>query len=124
MILTLKNLTSLFDNICDFQIPYGLNSDEDIILESLKMGLKNIFIPNVLYKSNYEYNFITTRSFGMHSKNRDNVKKIFIDKWGFDMPIKMDLDEKIATIKKAKKLHGNDIVWSSNFYSYDYQFYN
>ena len=36
----------------------------------------------------------------------------------------MDLGEKIAIIKKAKKLHGKDIVWSSNFYSYDYQFYN
>ena len=123
MIFKKPNL-SLFDNICDFQIPYGLNSDEDIILESLKMGLKNIFIPNVSYKSNYEYNFDTTRSFELHSKNKDKCKKIFFDKWRFDIPDKMDLGEKIAIIKKAKKLHGKDIVWSSNFYSYDYQFYN
>ena len=69
MIFKKPNL-SLFDNICDFQIPYGLNSDEDIILESLKMGLKNIFIPNVLYKSNYEYNFITTKVLGCTQEQR------------------------------------------------------
>ena len=119
-----KDNLNLFNKICDFQIPYGLDSDEDIILESLKMGLKNIFIPNVSYKSNYEFNFTTTRSFELHSADKDKCKKIFIDKWGFEIPIKLDLKEKISTIKKAKRLHGKEIVWTSDLYSYDYQLFD
>ena len=119
-----KDNLNLFRNICDFQVPYGLNSDEDISLESLKLGLKNIFIPNVSYKSNYEFNFTTTRSYRQHSMDQDKCRKIFIDKWGFDMPTKFDLKKKILIIKKARRLHGKEIIWTSDFYSYDYQLLN
>jgi hypothetical protein len=123
MIFKKANL-NLFRNICDFQVPYGLNSDEDISLEFLKIGLKNIFIPNVSYKCNYEFNFTTTRSYGLHSMDKDKCRKIFIDKWGFDQPTKLDLKEKVSIIKKARELHGKEIVWTSDFYSYDYQLFN
>ena len=116
-----KDSLSLFKNICDFQVPYGLDSDEDIILESLKMGLKNILIPTVCYKSNYEFNFTTTRSFALHSEHRDKCDKIFFAKWGFNIPTKLNLNDRVSTIKKAKRIHGKEIVWTSDFYSYDYQ---
>lgn len=116
-----KDSLRIFKNICDFQVPYGLNSDEDIILESLKAGLNNILIPSICYKSNYEFNFITSRSFGLHSKHKDKCEKIFVDKWGFNIPTKLSQNDKISTIKKAKKKHGKEIVWTSDFKSYDYQ---
>ena len=122
MIFKKENL-KIFDNICDFKVPYGLNSDEDLCLLSLKLGLNNILISEICYKSNYEFNFVTTRSYNSHSKDRAKCDKIFKEKWGFPLySANISIDENISFVKKAEKLHGQNIVWTKNFNSYEYQY--
>jgi hypothetical protein len=118
-----KNNLYILDNICDFEIPYGLHSDEDICLESLKSGMNNILISDISYKSNYEFNFVTTRSYELHQKNKKKCDIIFKKKWGYDIDMsKMNINEKLYNIQKAKTAHGNKIVWTKDFNSFDYQY--
>jgi hypothetical protein len=118
-----KNNLHILDNICDFEIPYGLHSDEDICLESLKSGMNNILISDISYKSNYEFNTVTTRSYELHQQNKKKCDVIFKEKWGYDIDMsKMEINEKLYNIKKAEKLHGSKIVWTKDFNSFDYQY--
>ena len=122
MIFKKENL-NIFDNICDFKIPYGLTSDEDLCLSSLKLGLNNIWISEISYKSNYEFNFVTTRSYNLHANDQFECNKIFQDKWGFPSYFSNKLiDENISFVKKAEKLHGRNIVWTKDFNSFEYQY--
>lgn len=118
-----KNNLYILDNICDFEIPYGLHSDEDICLESLKSGMNNILISDISYKSNYEFNFVTTRSYELHQKNKKKCDIIFKKKWGYDIDMsKMDINEKLHNIQRAETAHGNKIVWTKDLNSFDYQY--
>jgi len=118
-----KNNLYILDNICDFEIPYGLHSDEDICLESLKSGMNNILISDISYKSNYEFNTVTTRSYELHQQNKKKCDVIFKEKWGYDIDMsKMEINEKLYNIQKAEKLHGSKIVWTKDFNSFDYQY--
>jgi hypothetical protein len=118
-----KNNLYILDNICDFKIPYGLYSDEDICLESLRSGMNNILITDISYKSNYEFNFVTTRSYELHQKNKKKCDVIFKEKWGYDIDMsKMEINERLYNIQKAEKLHGSKIVWTKDFNSFDYQY--
>ncbi len=114
---------NIFSKICDFELPFGLNSDEDTCLVSLKLGFKNILISDIFYKSNYEFNFVTTRSFNMHLSNQVKCDKIFYEKWQFPIySSKYSIEENVTFIKKAEKLHGKNVVWTKDFNSFDYQY--
>lgn len=118
-----KDSLKIFDKICDFNLPYGLNSDEDTCLASLKLGLKNILINDIFYKSNYEFNFVTTRSFSMHSSDQVKCNEIFYKRWGFPLySSTYSTEENVMYLKKAEKLHGKNIVWTKDFNSSDYQY--
>ena len=118
-----KESLSIFNNICDFEIPYGLNSDEDTCLVSLKLGLTNILVSDIFYKSNYEFNFATTRSFNMHSSDQTKCNDIFFKKWGFPLySTNHSVEDSVTFINKAERLHGKNIVWTKDFNSFEYQY--
>jgi hypothetical protein len=118
--LETKNIKYL-NNICNFDVAHGLNADEDLGLECLKIGLNNIFIPNVYY--NHDMPLLGNASRNIIIKEREKCNKIFENKWGFSLiNDNFTTRDMLDTLKKIEAIYGNKLTWTKNFQSYDWQY--
>lgn len=123
-----KNL-KFFSNITDLDVSHGLYADEDICSLSLKNNLVNVFLPNISFY-HYRPGLGQTRSGNYISVDSKKVTKIFYNKWKFipsewlnvdHYSRQVNISETNEIIKKIEYIHGKNLTWSKNHYSYEWE---
>ena len=119
IILKTDNIRYL-KSLADFQIASGLLSDEDMCLEFMNNDLVNIYLPNIKYLHQKSY-LVGTRSFSYIQSVEKKCKDIFYNKWKFCWFD--DLEETVLKekqLKIIKDLYNPNLLWSTQFYSWEY----
>jgi len=102
--------------LCEDWSEVSLLIDEDWGLSALKIGLFNIWIPQIKYVHNRTID--GTRAYPIIKAKGKSVHNSFIKKWGFNS----GLFNK-ETLSSIKQMYGNtNIIWSFDKRSYDWEY--